>query len=661
MTPPPDVYFYLTDHFLIWSNIFSMAEPDKDKNDEKGRGNYRWSFFLITLSIFFVIYLLRNSYGDVQSISWNEFNEKMLSEGDVSKIVIVNNETAEIFINPDSIQKAAYNELPQGMREKSHTGPHYMITIGSVDVFVKQVDESYAENLKGEKPEITFEKRSNWGGQIFSWVLTIIIFMAFWYFLIGRIAGRAGGTSSLMNFSKSRAVLFEKEKTSAFTFKDVAGYDEVKEEILEIVEFLKNPLKFTRLGAKIPKGVLLAGPSGTGKTLMAKAVAGEAGVPFFSLSGSEFVEMFVGVGASRVRDLFSDAKKKAPCIVFIDEIDSIGRARGRGASYMSNDERETTLNQLLSEMDGFGPNTGVIVMAATNRPDILDPALLRPGRFDRHIYLELPNLKEREEIFKVHLKPLRVVQTIDIHLLSSQTAGFSGADIANVCNEAALIAARTQKDSIAMNEFNQAIERVVGGLAKKTRIITPDEKKRISFHESGHAMVSWKMKHAGPLMKVSIIPRGKSLGSSWFLPEERHIISEDQMFAYICVLLGGRAAEETIFHDLTSGAIDDLEKATKQAYLMIGELGFSEKLANISYRDSQGLRENAFQKPYSEQTAQIIDEEVRKLIEKAYHTAKKILEDSKQQLEELSKMLLEKETVYAVEIEKILGKRTSLI
>jgi cell division protease FtsH len=466
-----------------------------------------------------------------------------------------------------------------------------------------------------------------------------------------------GAGTSIFNFGKTTATLVEKQK-SHVTFDDVAGLEEAQAEVREIVDFLKNPDSFTKLGAKIPKGVMLVGPPGTGKTLLAKAVAGEAQVPFFSISGSEFVEMFVGIGASRVRDLFKRAKEKAPCIIFIDEIDAIGRSRGKGAFLnASNDERESTLNQLLTEMDGFGTNSGVIVLAATNRADMLDPALLRPGRFDRHIYLELPNMKEREEIFKVHMRPLVMEDNIDVHFLASQTPGFSGADIANICNESALIAARKKKNKISKDDFLDAIDRTVAGLEKKSKIISPEEKKIIAYHEAGHAVVSWLLEHVDPLVKVSIIPRGKSLGAAWYLPEEKQLRSKTAFTEHMCATLGGRAAEEITFGDVSSGALDDLEKVTKEAYMMVAYYGFNSKIGNVSFYDSSGQQDMSIQKPYSEETGKLIDEEVRKLVDGAYMRAKDLLSTNEMALQKVAELLLKREIIYKEDLENILGRR----
>jgi AFG3 family protein len=527
--------------------------------------------------------------------------------------------------------------------------------IGSVESFERRLDEAEKDIPIQDKTPVSYIKYTNWFLTSLGWLIPLVLFMLFWRYLSSRMGGLTS-EGSVFNFGKSTATLVEKKK-SQLTFDDVAGLEEAKVEIKEIVSFLKKPENFTRLGAKIPKGVVLVGPPGTGKTLLAKAVAGEAQVPFFSISGSEFVEMFVGIGASRVRDLFKKAKEKTPCIIFIDEIDAIGRSRGKGAfSSGTNDERESTLNQLLTEMDGFGTNSGVIVLAATNRADLLDAALLRPGRFDRHIYLELPNLKEREDIFKVHLKPL-IKEELDIQFLAGQTPGFSGADIANICNEAALIAARKKREKVSKQDFLDAIDRVVAGLEKRSKIISPEEKKIIAYHEAGHALVSWMLKNVAPLVKVSIIPRGKSLGSAWYLPEEKQLRSKAAFTDSLCATLGGRAAEEIIFNEVTSGALDDLEKATKEAYTMVAFYGFNKKIGNISYYDSTGQTDNSFQKPFSEETGKLIDEEVRKLMESAYEKSKNILNENKANLTIIAELLLKKEIIFKEDLERILGKR----
>lgn len=587
---------------------------------------------------------------------WGEVEEKMLAEEDIAEIVVVNKERVEISLKKERINEGKY----PGVTVNSE-GPHYFFTIGSVEAFENRLAAA-SEKLEMETiPQVKYITQTNWIKTLFSWLLPFFIIVVIWLFIFGRI-GRGGGMGGVnpFDFGKSKATLFDAENKSKTSFEDVAGLEEAKVEIREIVEFLKKPEQYTYLGAKIPKGVILIGPPGTGKTLLAKAVAGEAQVPFFHLSGSEFVEMFVGVGASRVRDLFKKAKTKAPSIIFIDELDAIGRARGNALSMRSNDERESTLNQLLTEMDGFGTNTGVIVMAATNRADILDKALLRPGRFDRHIYLELPTLLERKAIFGVHLKSLKLSSQIDIDLLAGQTPGFSGADISNICNEAALIAARQGKESIEMSDFSEAIDRIIGGLEKKNKIISAQEKQIVAYHEAGHATASWFLEHADQLMKVSIVPRGKSLGAAWYLPEEHQIFTKAQFIDKLCAALGGRAAEDLIFDEISSGALDDLEKVTKQAYSMVAFYGLDEKLGPISFYDSSGRYEQSLQKPYSEATAQLIDEEVRQLVAKAYKRTKALLVQHRKELEVLATLLLEKEVAVKKDLEAIFGKRKDL-
>jgi len=582
----------------------------------------------------------------------------MLNRHAVDNIEVVNNETAQVYIKKefsnDPQFKADFKRKFGGL----NNGPHYKFNIGSVESFERKLDEAQKNISEKEKVNVSYIKKTNWFTNVLTWFIPIFFVFLLWQYFIRRAAGGpTGGGSSIFTFGKSTATLIEKEKSNV-TFDDVAGLEEAEMEVKEVVDFLKNPKSFTKLGAKIPKGVILVGPPGTGKTLLAKAVAGEAKVPFFTISGSEFVEMFVGVGASRVRDLFKQAKEKAPCIIFIDEIDAIGRSRGKGTFLTgANDERESTLNQLLTEMDGFGTNSGVIVLAATNRADMLDAALLRPGRFDRHIYLELPNMKERAEIFKVHLRPLILDDTIDVHFLASQTPGFSGADIANICNESALIAARKKKDKIGREDFLDAIDRIVAGLEKKSKIISPEEKKIIAYHEAGHAVISWLLKHIDPLVKVSIIPRGKSLGSAWYLPEEKQLLSQSAFTEHLCATLGGRAAEEIIFGEVSSGALDDLEKVTKEAYMMVVYYGFNKKIGNISYYDSTGQRDTAIQKPFSEETGKLIDEEIRKLVNTAYEHAKEILQQNKDALRQVAELLLSKEVIFKDDLENILGKR----
>lgn len=618
---------------------------------------YRIYILLFIASIF--AYFMFGMSNRPQETSWQEFKQNMLSTKDVEKINIINKERIEVYIKKQSLKKTKYQKVAKNILGKFNPGPHYFFQIGSLELFEKQLEETQITFPENEKIKVlyTYPEKS-WWVILLNWFVPLILLVIVGLYIMNRATSATGGIGrSVFDFGKSSPKVFEKGKSPSITFKDVAGYEEAKTEVMEIVEFLKHPINFTKLGAKIPKGILLVGAPGTGKTLMAKAVAGEAGVPFFSLSGSEFIEMFVGVGASRVRDLFNRAKEKAPSIVFIDEIDTIGRVRGKVLSIQSNDERESTLNQLLAEMDGFGPNTGVIVLAATNRADILDPALLRPGRFDRHIHLDLPNKEERLAIFNVHIKPLLIDKTVDSENLASQTPGFSGADIANICNEAALIAARKKKNAIGAQDFYDAIDRVITGIEKKSKLISPIEKKIIAYHEAGHAVISWMLKNVDPLQKVSIIPRGKSLGGAWYLPEERQIITRAQFYDRLCATLGGRVAEEIVFKDISSGALDDLEKVTKQAYMMVSQLGLSEKIGNISFYDSTGIYENAFQKPYSEATAELIDLEVRKLVLQAKNSAQEILEENRDKLDELAELLLQKEVVYKDDLEKMLGKR----
>jgi cell division protease FtsH len=596
------------------------------------------------------------NFSQVQEITWKQFRNDMLNRHAVEKIEVVNNETANVYIKKefakDSLFINAFKRITGGI----NTGPQYKFNIGSVESFEKKLDEAQQGFPDSEKITVAYLKKSNFLWDVAAWLMPVFLMFILMQYLLRKAAGGSAGTS-IFTFGKSTATLAEKAQSNV-TFEDVAGLEEAELEVREIVDFLKSPEAFTKLGAKIPKGVILVGPPGTGKTLLAKAVAGEARVAFFSISGSEFVEMFVGVGASRVRDLFKQAKEKAPCIIFIDEIDAIGRSRGKGAFLSSgNDERESTLNQLLTEMDGFGTNSGVIVLAATNRADMLDPALLRPGRFDRHIYLELPNMKEREEIFKVHLRPLIYDESIDVHFLASQTPGFSGADIANICNESALIAARKKKNEIGRDDFLDAIDRIVAGLEKKSKIISPEEKRIIAYHEAGHAVISWLLKHTDPLVKVSIIPRGKSLGAAWYLPEEKQLRSESAFREHLCATLGGRAAEEIIFGEVSSGALDDLEKVTKEAYMMVVYYGFNKKIGNISYYDSSGQRDMGIQKPFSEETGKLIDEEIRTLVSSAYDHAIEILHQNIDALNKVAELLLKKEVVFRDDLENILGKR----
>lgn len=644
-----------------------MSDAEKGKADYSGKpqmepSGKRWGgWWIYLLPLLILLYpVFFDFMPAAKEITWQQFENNMLSRRAVEKIVIVNNEKAEVYLKKEFANDSMFKDVFKPLMGEANNGPHYSFNIGSVELFERKLDEAQKNVSTSEKIPVSYVKKSNWLLNILSWTVLFILIFLMWNFFMSQVTGGGGaGGTSVFNFGKSTATLIEKEK-STVTFDDVAGLEEAEMEVREVVDFLKNPELFTKLGAKIPKGVILVGPPGTGKTLLAKAVAGEAKVPFFSISGSEFVEMFVGVGASRVRDLFKRAKEKAPCIIFIDEIDAIGRSRGKGAFLTgANDERESTLNQLLTEMDGFGTNTGVIVLAATNRADMLDAALLRPGRFDRHIYLELPNLKEREEIFKVHLRPLVLETDIDVHVMAAQTPGFSGADIANICNEAALIAARKKKAKIGKEDFMDAIDRIVAGIEKKSKIISPEEKKIIAYHEAGHALVSWLLKHVDPLVKVSIIPRGKTLGAAWYLPEEKKLVSETAFTEHLSATLGGRASEQLIFGEVSSGALDDLEKVTKEAYMMVVYYGFNKKIGNISFYDSSGQRDYSIQKPYSEETGKLIDEEVRKLVSDAYQRALEILQQNKPLLQKLAELLLKKEILFKEDLEQVLGARPS--
>ena len=584
--------------------------------------------------------------------TWDGVKE-MIEKGDLQKIVVVNKETAEVYLKPDKVASYSDRKEYKGITEQ---GPQFSFNIGSLDYFQHNLENAQTEY--DQEVPLSFETRRNIWGDAFTLIFPILILVGIWWFLWrGMSRGNNGGGGGIFSVGKAKAQMFDKDANVNITFKDVAGLEEAKVEIMEIVDFLKNPGKYSDLGGKIPKGALLVGPPGTGKTLLAKAVAGEANVPFFSISGSDFVEMFVGVGASRVRDLFRQAKEKAPCIVFIDEIDAIGRARSKNVGYSSNDERENTLNQLLTETDGFGTNAGVIVLAATNRADILDKALLRAGRFDRQINVELPDLKERREIFDVHLKNLKLDPKLDRDFLARQTPGFSGADIANVCNEAALIAARNNKKQVEKEDFLSAIDRIIGGLERKNKIIIPSEKRTIAYHEAGHATVSWVLEHANPLIKVTIIPRGKALGAAWYLPEERQITTKEQMLDEMAAILGGRASELLNFGKVSTGALNDLERVTKQAYAMVAYYGMSSEVGNLSFYDSTGQNDMALTKPYSERTAQEIDAEVKKLIDGAFQRSLETLEKHRAGLTQLAELLLEREVIFAEDLEKIFGKR----
>ena len=635
-----------------------------NKNSNNNGNNFYWIYAAVIGVLLFIVFYGNNFNSHLIEVSQGEFYQKMLSKGDVKDIVIVNKTIARISINPDSAYKCDRYKNDKGVSifpDKNFKGPHYFFTVPSIDNLMTGIEKVQNEALIPKEKQVFARsvEESNWFDSGLSFLLPIIIMIALWFFMMRRMGGggSGGGPGQIFNIGKSKATLFDKDSAVNTTFSDVAGLDGAKMEVMEIVDFLKNPKKYTDLGAKIPKGALLVGPPGTGKTLLAKAVAGEAKVPFFSLSGSDFVEMFVGVGASRVRDLFKQAKEKAPCIIFIDEIDAIGRARGKNAAAGGNDERENTLNQLLTEMDGFGTNSGVIILAATNRADILDRALMRAGRFDRQIYVDMPDLNERKEIFAVHLKNIKIDESVEIDFLSKQTPGFSGADIANICNEAALIAARSNKKTVQKQDFLDAVDRIIAGLEKKNKIITPNEKRVIAFHEAGHATVSWMLEHASPLIKVTIVPRGKSLGAAWYLPEERQITTTEQIMDEMCAALGGRAAEEIIFGKISTGALSDLVKITKQAFACIVYYGLNEKIGNISYYDSSGQSEYSFSKPYSEYTAKMIDEEVKKMTDIAYAKTKQILISNKVKLTLLAEKLLEKEVIFKEDLEEIFGKR----
>ena len=630
----------------------------EEKKPTPQKFNIYWIYGAIIFVLFGLSLFGGNDWQTTSKTNISSF-EKFLNNGDISKVVVIRNKSSvRVTLTPEALNKSDHQGIVSKniLGQENIQGPHYQFEVGSLELFEEKLEKARIKGIPFRLEFITVENK--WMDTIIGF-LPIIIIIGVWIFLMRRMSGGgAGGPGGqIFSIGKSKAKLFDKNTDVKVTFKDVAGLEGAKEEIQEIVDFLKNPQKYTILGGKIPKGALLVGLPGTGKTLLAKAVAGEAKVPFFSLSGSDFVEMFVGVGASRVRDLFKQAKDKSPSIIFIDEIDAIGRARGKSNVTGSNDERENTLNQLLTEMDGFGTNTNVIVIAATNRADVLDKALMRAGRFDRQIYVDLPDLNERKEIFKVHLKPIKTIKTLDVDFLSKQTPGFSGADIANVCNESALIAARKNKKSVGKQDFLDAVDRIVGGLEKKNKIITPEEKETIAYHEAGHAIISWLLEHAAPLVKVTIVPRGQSLGAAWYLPEERQIIRTDQMLDEMCAALGGRAAEKVIFNKISTGALSDLEKVTRQAKAMVSVYGLNDTLGNITYYDSSGQSDYSFSKPYSEETAQVIDKEISKIIEKQYNRAIGLLKNSKDKLKQLAERLLEKEVIFKDDLENILGKR----
>lgn len=640
-----------------------FSKGNQGNNKKPGTPNRKFNFYWV-YAIIFLIFILIQIVGTMgtkaQKSNFGDLTT-MIEQGDVKEVLIINNKEIQVFLKKESIDnKDEYKKLREkGFTGRANTGPHYTFDMP---------EEAFREDLKNfyedtkipaeNRLNYRYEERKDYWSDILAWTFPFILMIAIWIFIMRRMSSGGGGAGAqIFNIGKSKAQLFDKNTNVKITFKDVAGLEGAKEEVQEIVSFLKDPDKYTTLGGKIPKGALLVGPPGTGKTLLAKAVAGEAKVPFYSLSGSDFVEMFVGVGASRVRDLFKQAKEKSPAIIFIDEIDAIGRARGKNTFSGGNDERENTLNQLLTEMDGFATNEHVIVLAATNRADVLDRALMRAGRFDRQIYVDLPDLNERKEIFTVHVKPLKMSDTVDTEFLARQTPGFSGADIANVCNEAALIAARKEKTSIEQQDFLDAVDRIIGGLEKKNKIITKEEKEVIAYHEAGHATVSWMLEHAAPLVKVTIVPRGRSLGAAWYLPEERSITNTEQITDEMCAALGGRAAEEIIFGKISTGALSDLEKVTKQARAMVTIYGLNDKLGNITYYDSQNGNDYGFSKPYSEKTAQIIDEEISEIIEAQYVRAKELLTKHKEKLSTLAKLLLEKEVIFKENLEEIFGKR----
>ncbi len=623
-----------------------MSENNNKPKMNVPRFSLTWLYVVIAI-VFAYLWLSSDEGSASKEVTYTEFKE-MVNKGYASKIIAYDNNTVEMFIKPENIVDVFKKDA-----SKVGRSPSVHVQVGSMESLDKFLDEQ--QNSGNFTGSISYEKKNDYFGLIFWNVVPILFLIGIWIFAMRRMGGGGGpgGGGNVFSVGKSKAQLFEKG-ANRITFKDVAGQEAAKQEVQEIVDFLKQPQKYTELGGKIPKGALLVGPPGTGKTLLAKAVAGEADVPFFSISGSDFVEMFVGVGASRVRDLFRQAKEKSPCIIFIDEIDAVGRARGKNPSMGGNDERENTLNQLLTEMDGFGSNSGIIILAATNRVDILDKALLRAGRFDRQIYVDLPDLNERKEVFGVHLKPLKLDPSVDVDLLARQTPGFSGADIANVCNEAALIAARHQKNAVDKDDFLAAIDRIVGGLEKKTKVMTMAEKKAIALHEAGHATISWFLEHANPLIKVTIVPRGRALGAAWYLPEERQITTKEQMLDEMCATLGGRAAEEVFIGHISTGAMNDLEKVTKQAYGMIAYAGMSDKMPNLCYYSNDDY---SFSKPYSEHTAELIDQEVQNMINEQYARAKALLEEHKEGHNQLAQLLIEREVIFAEDVEKIFGKR----
>ena len=639
-----------------------MSKKEPKKKPGLPKFGLSWIYLSIFVGLLALQFFSNNYSGQTLDSNFSDLKEK-ISNGHVSLVEIVNKNHVLVYLDMDTLaSNEDYKEISKTtFGDSPNPGPHYQFTAG--DNFEEKIWRFYDENpdvkTKFGEVDVQHKTKTNYWTEVLSWIVPFALIAFFWFFMMRRMGGGSGGGAGaqIFNIGKSKAQMFDADAEVRITFQNVAGMEGAKDEVLEVVDFLKNPNKYTNLGGKIPKGVLLSGPPGTGKTLLAKAVAGEAKVPFFSLSGSDFVEMFVGVGASRVRDLFKQAKDKSPSIIFIDEIDAIGRARGKSNINGGNDERENTLNQLLTEMDGFGTNEHVIVMGATNRADILDRALMRAGRFDRVVYVDLPEFKERKEIFDVHLKPLKHSKTLDVQFLARQTPGFSGADIANVCNEAALVAARKNKKKVEKQDFLDAVDRIIGGMEKKSKIITPEEKRVIAYHEAGHATVSWLLEHASPLVKVTIVPRGRSLGAAWYLPEERQLNSTNQLLDEMCATMGGRAAEEVVFQEITTGALSDLEKVTKQAKAIVSIYGLNEEIGNVTYYDSTGQSEYQFDKPYSEKTAQIIDQEISKIIERQYNRAKNLINENIDKLQLLAEDLLKNEVIFKENLEAIFGKR----
>lgn len=633
------------------------SNKGSEKTPKKGpKFNIYWVYAFIGIALLAMNFLDFRS--QPQEISFQQFQLDYLQAGDVDKLVVVNKKYVEVYVKKEKLSEPKYDKVSKGRFGAPNPGPHFQFSIGSEESFKADLDKAQTNVKTEDRVNVYYQDRQSWFEPVIQLLLPIILIIGLWILLMRKMGGPAGGSGGpggIFNIGKSKATLFDKGTRVNITFNDVAGLEEAKVEVMEIVDFLKQPKKYTALGGKIPKGALLVGPPGTGKTLLAKAMAGEAQVPFFSLSGSDFVELFVGVGASRVRDLFKQAREKAPCIIFIDEIDAIGRARGKNMM-MSNDERENTLNQLLVEMDGFGTDSGIIILAATNRPDVLDSALLRPGRFDRQISIDKPDLVGREAIFDVHLKPIKRSSNLDIKKLAAMTPGFAGADIANVCNEAALIAARKGKTEVEMEDFNDAVDRVIGGLEKKNKIISPEEKEVIAYHEAGHAICGWYLEHANPLVKVTIVPRGvAALGYAQYLPKEQYLYNTEQLMDDICMTLGGRAVEDIIFGKVSTGAQNDLQVITRMAYAMITVYGMNDKVGNVSFYDPNS--EQAFTKPYSEETAKMIDEEVRQLIDRAYLRTKALLNDHLEQVKVLARELLKKEVLYQADLERLIGKR----